>query len=154
MKRLIIGAAGLAIAGFFGLIALAILGMIAAIAIPNVEQSRHIAAVHASPESEVIHQQVLGSAYAREPVGANLVLFDVIKGTGLNPALTTLFVGTMFFVFILGTFVILWRLTRRTAPAEDADSQSVQELHRQAQHLAQRMEALETILLERSRPQP
>jgi hypothetical protein len=151
MKRLIMGAAALVAAWFFGLIALSVLGIIMAIAIPNLERSRHIGAVHGPSTVDVIHHEMVGITQPHDPV-ATQVVFDAIKSTGLNPELTALFVGAMFLLLFLGTFAILWRLTRRASPRDDADSGTVQELYHLGKNLDKRMEALETILLERSRP--
>ena len=151
MKRLFVVVGGLVVAWFFGLLALAFLGIIAAIATPIFQPSHHIAAVHAPNTTDLIGHQIVGLPQGGDPV-ATQVVFNAIKSTGLDPELTVLFVGVMSILLFLAAFVILWRITRRTTPGNDADSQTVQELHRQAQELARRMESLETILLERSRP--
>ena len=139
MKRLATIFIGLVMVWFFGLIALATLGMIAAIAFPP----------RLSPVPGGVHQQIHVAAHAPVPTQ---VAFDTIKSTGLNPELTVLFVGTVFLAFLLGGFALLWRVAGRSPRENPEDGRMVQELYHLGKSLETRMDALETILLDRQRP--
>lgn len=76
---------------------------------------------------------------------------ETLIGFGVAPDFLTLSTGTAFVIVFLGACVVPWWYVRRAPENEQSGSEAIQELHHAAEDLLTRMEALETLLLERGR---
>lgn len=146
MKRLMVVIGAVVAAWFLVLICLSMLGIVAAIAMPNLQRSRAVA-----PTPDYVPGDGVTLQMNPAQPAASQIVFDSIKSTGLDPELTMLIAGLGFLAVVGGAFSLAWRYTGRQVAADDGGGQAVQELHRQAQELTHRMETLETILLDRVR---
>jgi hypothetical protein len=143
MKRLIVGAAALALAWFFVLFSIATLGVIAAIATPAFEQS-HAIGVDTIHTDLAFHPAVQHNSVAHTAV---------VHGTWASLAglgIAALFLCTLALIALFG----LKKLIHGSEPRQEQDGAVVQELFTLGKNLESRMETLETILLERGRPAP
>ena len=160
MRKMIKLAIGVAVLGFVGLIGLSTMSMLWAIAAPH--PRHHPVAVEQVPAQVADVSEIERSVYdnfsapaqipravesnwatpAQIQVNGRVTWFDIVGS----------FAGVVLLVGMLGILAIVIRSMRRggaTAPSDE--SALVHELARRAQDLSQRMEALETILLDRTR---
>ena len=79
-------------------------------------------------------------------------LFETIEGTGIHPDHLAMATCLSFVVVFLGACAVPWWYIRQAPASVPGDSQSMQELHRIAEQLSERLRVrLETILLDPSR---
>lgn len=138
MKRLMVIVAAVLAAGLFGLFCMSVLSIITAITVPNVAQSRWVSD---------------HPALVAEP---NLVAINTV-----NPpsALSDLYAFVVAMTIVLGLFglsalLVLKKTLQGAGKSGGDESADIQALHRLGRGLESRMEALETILLERGRSAP
>ena len=166
MRKMIKLAIGLAALGFVGLIGLSTMSMLWAIAAPHpfhrqvageevpartaeVQDIEHVAyrTFNASAEPARV-----GNVDVAHPMTSYAVAHTVTDSFGVPSVFVSIFFAVVVLIVLAGAFVLLLRITRaKHASAPSDETALVHELARRAQDLSQRMEALETILLDRTR---
>ena len=136
-------AGGVAVLGFVGLVGLSVLGIVTALVVGRAESHQVVPGVEVPARVENVDITYPMTGYA----GAHTVKDD----SGIHIIFQAVFFTTIALV-LASAFIIVLRLTRgKHVSATPDETALVHELARRAQDLAQRMEALETILLDRTR---
>ena len=165
MRKMIKLAIGLAALGFVELIGLSTMSMLWAIAAPHpflypvageevpartaeVQDIEHVAYRTFNASAEPARVGNVDIAY---PMTGYAVVNANSHFLGIPRVFIAMFFAVVALIVLVGAFVILLRLTRAKRAALPEDIELVHELSRRAQDLSQRMEALETILLDRAR---
>jgi len=81
-------------------------------------------------------------------------MFNTINGMGIDPDFLALATGMAFVAVFLGACIVPWWYVRRSPAGEPEDCRGMQELHRLAERLTDRLDSLEAILLDPARQAP
>ena len=160
MRKMIKLAIGVAVLGFVGLIGLSTMSMLWAIAAPH--PRHHEVAMEQVPALAVDRREI--DRAVRDAIKAEPALTHPVEVRWDQPARVQINVheswmdGAESFtgiIILFGLpaiiFIVILAMRRRKSAKPSDETALVHELARRAQDLAQRMEALETILLDRTR---
>lgn len=147
MKGIVKLAVAIAALGLVGLLALSVLSMVVAIGAPM------YATVVPGEDVHLLHPReagaVVDAVYYNNARGPGSAFPQVGRTSWAGIVVGSATVGVILFGLAIAALVALKMLRGRTPVVAPADGAELGALHRQAQSLTERLEALETLLLER-----
>lgn len=147
MKGIVKLAIAIAALGLVGLLALSALSVVVAIGAPAFTYVVPGEDVHLLHPREV--GAVIDAVYYNEIVGHGNAFPQVGRTSWAEVVVASATVGVILFGLAIAALIALKLMRGRTPVAVPADGAELGALHRQAQSLTERLEALETLLLER-----
>lgn len=151
MKGIVKLAVAIAALGLVGLLALSVLSMVVAIGAPAFTHVVPGEEVYLAPSVAVqnVNNAVIDDVFYNDIPGHGYAAPHVRHTSWAEVVVASAVLGVILFGLAIAALIALKMLRGRTPVAAPADGAELSALHRQAQSLTQRLEALETLLLER-----
>lgn len=160
-------ALGVAVLGVVGLVGLSVMSIVATLVF-SPSTNHHVVPGEEAPARTAEVQEIehatyrtfndsaeparVGNVDVAYPVASYAVAHTVRDSFGVPSVFVSIFFAFVVLIVLAGAFVLLLRITRaKHSSATPDETALVHELARRAQDLSLRMEALETILLDRTR---